>query len=104
MLQSLLTQNLQFPIDERVLVLNSAADPCVPWLAQQLSAGELLLAEDNIAAWNQARAAIQRTGQTGLVFRQVPFHEYTLSEAPTTMDAAVMNVLYQPNNAWMCAV
>ena len=101
MLQSLLTQTLQFAIDERVLILNSAADPCVPWLAQQLGAGELLLAEDNIAAWSQARTAVQAVGKPSPTLRQVPFHEYTVHEASATMDAAIMNILYQPNNTWM---
>jgi 16S rRNA (guanine1207-N2)-methyltransferase len=101
MLQSLLTKTLQCTADERVLMLNSAADPCVPWLAQQLSAGELLLAEDSIAASEQARAAIQRARLSGSRLRQVAFHEYTVHEAPATMDVAVMNILYQPNNAWM---
>src|SRR6266571_4508986 len=101
MFQCLLAETLQFTIDEHVLILNSAADPCVSRLAQQLSAGELLLAEDNIAACGQARAAIQRSGKTGLRRRQVAFHEYTVHDAPATMDAAVMNILYRPSNAWM---
>ncbi len=33
--------------------------------------------------------------------RHVPFHEYTLREAPATIDVAVMNILYQPSNAWI---
>jgi 16S rRNA (guanine1207-N2)-methyltransferase len=100
-LQSLLTQTLQCALNDRVLILNSAADPCVPWLVQRLGAGELVLAEDNIAAWGQAQKAVQGVGRTALALRQVAFHEYTLYEAPATMDAAVMNILYQPNNAWM---
>jgi 16S rRNA (guanine1207-N2)-methyltransferase len=101
MLQSLCIDTVQCAIDERVLILNSASDPCVPWLAQQLSAGELLLAEDNIAAAGQARASIQSQGKSGPRLRQVAFHEYTLHEPPAAMDAAVLNTLYQPNNAWM---
>ncbi|HKV02624.1 MAG TPA: methyltransferase, partial [Ktedonobacteraceae bacterium] len=34
-------------------------------------------------------------------YRHVPFHEYTLREAPATIDVAVMNMLYQPSNAWL---
>lgn len=101
MLQSLLSEILHCAIDERVLMVNSAADPCVPLLAQQLSAGELLLAEDNIAAWGEARATIQRLGKTHVRLQHVPFHTYTAHEAPATMDLAVMNILYQPANAWM---
>ena len=33
--------------------------------------------------------------------RHVPFHEYTLREAPATIDVAILNILYQPSNAWM---
>jgi 16S rRNA (guanine1207-N2)-methyltransferase len=101
MLQSLCIEKVQCAIDERVLILNSAADSCVPWLAQQLSAGELVLAEDNIAAARQAENSIQRQGKSGPRLRQVAFHEYTLHEPPATIDTAVMNILYQPNNAWM---
>jgi 16S rRNA (guanine1207-N2)-methyltransferase len=101
MLQSLLTETLHCAIDERVLILNSASDPCVPHLAQQLSAGELLLAEDNIAACERAESAVRGLGKVGVNLRQVAFHEYILREAPATMDVAVMNILYQPNNVWM---
>ena len=101
MLQSLLAKTLHCAIDERVLILNSSSDPCVPFLAQQLSAGELLLAEDNIVAARQAQVAIARLGKGRPRLRQVAFHEYSLHEAPATMDVAVMNILYQPNNAWM---
>ncbi len=101
MFQSLLAQTVHCAINERVVVLNSASDPCVPRLAERLSAGELLLAEDNIAAWGQARAAVQHLGRLGTQLRHVPFHEYSSREVPGTMDVAVMNILYQPNNAWM---
>lgn len=101
MFQSLLAHTTRCAIDEHAVVLNSASDPCVPRLAEQLSAGKLLLAEDNIAAWGQARAAVQKMGGPGTQFRHVAFHEYSSREAPATMDVAVMNILYQPNNAWM---
>ncbi len=101
MFQSLLAEVLHCAIDERVLMVNSAADPCVSHVARQLSAGELLLAEDNIAACEQARAVVAGLGKAGPRLRHVAFHEYALREAPATMDAAVMNILYQPNNAWM---
>jgi 16S rRNA (guanine1207-N2)-methyltransferase len=101
MLQSFLTDILQFANDEHVVILNSAADPCVPVLVRQLSAGELLLAEDNVAAVQKLQTSMQQSQLTVTNLREVAFHEYTLHEAPATMDAAVMNILYQPNNAWM---
>ena len=33
--------------------------------------------------------------------QHVPFHEYTLHEAPETIDVAILNLLYQPGNAWV---
>ena len=54
MLQSsLLHQTVKLAIDDRVLILNSAADPFVLEAAQSLSAGELILAEDNLASVQQ---------------------------------------------------
>ncbi|MGH2507689.1 MAG: class I SAM-dependent methyltransferase [Ktedonobacteraceae bacterium] len=101
MQHSLLPNILQCAPTERVLILNSAADPCVLRLAQQLSAGELVLAEDNVAASQQALAAIKRLGKVQPRVRQLAFHAYSSHAAPATSDTAVMNILYQPNNAWM---
>lgn len=101
MLHSLLPTTLHCALDERVLILNSAADPCLFTLAQQVSAGELLLAEDNLAAAGQALAAIQQLGKARPRMRHVAFHEYSAHESSATMDTAVLNILYQPNNAWM---
>lgn len=101
MLQSLLAETLQCTANDHVLILNSAADPCLSRLAQQLDNGELLLAEDNIAAAGHAQKTIKRSGAQGLHVRQVAFHEYALREMPATMDVAVLNILYQPGNAWM---
>src|SRR5207248_811615 len=39
--------------------------------------------------------------RTQLRVRHVPFHEYTFQEAPASIDVAIMNLLYQPSNAWM---
>src|SRR5690348_12210164 len=50
---SLLHETVQFAIDDRVLILNSAADPFVLEAVQRLSAGELILAEDNLASLQQ---------------------------------------------------
>src|SRR5258708_36351620 len=104
---SLLDNTVQLAIDDRVVILNSAADPFVPKAAQQVVAGELLLAEDNIALLQSAYSALEREhsmpgGRNSLSrYRHVPFHEYTLREAPATMNVAVMNMLYQPSNAWL---
>jgi 16S rRNA (guanine1207-N2)-methyltransferase len=101
MLQSLLADIVHCTPGERLLLLNSAADPCIPRLAQKLGTGELVLAEDNVAAYEQARAALQALNRASIAYRHVAYHEYTTSEAPATMDSAIMNILYQPNNAWM---
>jgi 16S rRNA (guanine1207-N2)-methyltransferase len=99
---SLLADTVQLAIDDRLLILNSAADPFVIEAARRLSAGELILSEDNIASLQTALSAFEREHvKTQLRMRHVPFHEYTLHEAPATIDVAVMNMLYQPSNAWM---
>ena len=126
---SLLNETVQLAIDDRVLILNSAADPFVLEAARRLSAGELILAEDNIASLLQmnksvgvdlslltpimnVNAKIQPSVGADLSrpspiyrpqlhVRHVPFHEYTLREASATIDVAIMNMVYQPSNAWM---
>src|SRR4249920_1177912 len=55
---SLLNETVQLAIDDRVLILNSAADPFVLEAARRLSAGELILAEDNIASLLQLNKSI----------------------------------------------
>src|SRR5437667_11279160 len=50
---SLLHETVQLAIDDRVLILNSAADPFVLEAPQRLSAGELILTEDNLASLQQ---------------------------------------------------
>jgi 16S rRNA (guanine1207-N2)-methyltransferase len=101
MLQSFITDLLHCSSHEHVVILNSAADPSIARLAQQLVEGELLLAEDSLAAARLARQAVQQAGRSALRLREVAFHEYTLHEAAATMDTAILNILYQPNNAWM---
>src|SRR5215469_1830283 len=139
---SLLHETVQLAIDDRVLILNSAADPFMLEVTQRLSAGELILAEDNLASLQQfnklvganitpqsptnksvmvnvstqsskknlVEADVSRPSpidrpsthsKTQLQIRHVPFHEYTLHEAPATIDVAILNILYQPSNAWM---
>src|SRR5574337_1376037 len=90
MLQSdLLSQTIELGGALHILFLNSAAHPLVALAAQQLQAATITLAEDNVAALNVP----------GL--RHVPYHEYTLWEPPATMDVAILDLLYQPNNAWV---
>src|SRR6266480_147593 len=126
---SLLSETVQLAIDDQVLILNSAADPFVLEAAQRLRAGELILAEDNIASLMQMNrsvgADLSRSApimnvntkiqpsvgadlsrpspiyRPQLHVRHIPFHEYTLHEAPATIDVAIMNMIYQPSNAWM---
>src|SRR5437868_4629369 len=45
----LLSDAVQLAADQHLLVINSAADPFVLRAAQQLHAGQITLAEDNIA-------------------------------------------------------
>ncbi|HZS77296.1 MAG TPA: methyltransferase [Ktedonobacteraceae bacterium] len=99
---SLFNQTVQLALSDAVLVLNSASDPFVIHAAQSTSGGKLLLAEDNIAALQMAQQAFEqaRIPLTASI-RHIPFHEYTVHEPPATMNVAVMNLLYQPSNAWM---
>ena len=102
LLQSrLLADTVQLAPDNRVLFLNSAADPFVSSVAGQLGTGTITLAEDNIAS---LQAALQEAERNGLQTNQlghVAFHEYTLREPAATMDVAIMNLLYQPGNIWV---
>jgi 16S rRNA (guanine1207-N2)-methyltransferase len=92
----LLAESVPLSAEQRLLVLNSAADPFVLRAAHQISRGRLLLAEDNVAALEQVRAALAH-GQV----EHIPFHEYTRESAPGSIDVAVMNLLYQPAKAWV---
>ena len=126
---SLLHETVQLAIDDRVLILNSAADPFMLEAAQRLSTGVLILAEDNLASLQQFTKLVgsdvspmntcvgadvsrpspmyrppilaREPSRTQLHVRHIPFHEYTLREAPETNDVAILNSLYQPSNAWM---
>ncbi len=98
---SLFNRTVQLAIDDRLLVLNSAADAFVPLAAQRIITGELVLAEDNIAALHNAQKVLQGDRFKTARARHVPFHEYTLHEAPATINVALMNILYQPGNAWI---
>ena len=118
LLQSqLLSETVQLATNSHLLVINSAADPFVLKAAQQLRAGQITLAEDNIAALppevlpirqdSVANTSLSNSVAKGvkqkspLLYRHVPFHTYVASELPAIMDVAVMNMLYQPSNVWM---
>src|SRR5690348_17175628 len=98
---SLFSETVQLAIDDRLLVLNSAADPFVPVAAQRIPVGELVLAEDNIAAFHTTQKVLRSDRFKTFRARHIPFHEYTLYEPPATCNVALMNILYQPANAWM---
>ena len=92
---SLLYDFVQFNAADHVLILNSAADPFVPLAARGLTAGTLLLAEDNIATLS----SVLRSFPTRV--QHEAYHDYMLHHAPATIDIAAMNILYQPANSWM---
>ncbi len=89
----LLLNTLQFSRGERVLLLNSARDPIVQTASRQ--GATLVLAEDNIAA---AQEANRLSGKT---LQHLAFHDYILHSPGADMDIAMLNLLYQPSNAWM---
>ena len=104
----LLSDTVRFAVDQNVLVINSAADPFVVKAAQQLRGGQIRLAEDNIAALPAGTDTVvadascpQAVDRLPHPYRHVPFHAYVLCEPRATIDVAVMNMLYQPSNAWM---
>ncbi len=100
MLQShLLHDTVQLAASDQVLVLNSAADPFVPLAIQHLTTGMITLAEDNIATVQHVMERLSPAQRVHV--EHVAFHDYTLRHAADTMDIAVLNLLYQPSNAWM---
>jgi 16S rRNA (guanine1207-N2)-methyltransferase len=96
----LLADTAQLAPDNQVLFLNSAADPFVSLVARQLTTGTITLAEDNIASLHVGLQEAEHNGLHANRLRHVAFHEYTLREPAATMDVAIMNLLYQPGNAW----
>jgi 16S rRNA (guanine1207-N2)-methyltransferase len=91
----LLADTLQIHAQDRVLILNSAANPFVEQIAQQGISGSITLAEDNVAmAQTVVAIAPARV-------HHVAYHNYTLQQPATTIDVAVMDLLYQPGKAWV---
>ncbi len=98
MLQSrLLAETVSLAASDRVLILNSAADPFLTQTIQRVTSGTITLAEDNVATI----AALVPVLQASSHIQHVAFHDYILHYPAGTMDVAVMNLLYQPSNAWM---
>ena len=95
----LLSDAVQLVPGQHILFLNSAADPFVSAVARHCPDCVVTLAEDNIAA---LQAALSESGQAfAHPPRHIAFHEYSAREQAAAMDAAIMNLLYQPSNAWM---
>ena len=90
----LLADTVQVEAGNHVIIVNSAADPFVTQLAQQQTS--ILLAEDNIAAVQQAQCALP-DGR----LQHVAFHNYITRQPAATADVAIMNLLYQPGNTWI---
>lgn len=101
----LLTDTVQFATTDRLLILNSAADPLVERALQRLHTGTLTLAEDNIAVieklTQEARGMRQTSAAPTPRVHHVAFHDYIKHHAAANTDIAAMNLLYQPSNAWM---
>ena len=96
----LLCETVQYSVEDQILVLNSAADPFVRTVVERFSMssadGCMTLAEDNSALANALLSSADAQ-----VVRHVAFHDYMVHASAETMDVAVMNLLYQPNNSWM---
>jgi 16S rRNA (guanine1207-N2)-methyltransferase len=101
--QCLLCETVQYSLEDHMLILNSAAEPFVRQLVERFassSAGGLVtLAEDNVALAHELLSLANHAH----TIQHVAFHDYRERERaiPATVDVAVMNLLYQPNNSWM---
>jgi 16S rRNA (guanine1207-N2)-methyltransferase len=89
----LLRKTLHFTRGEQLLLLNSAYDPVVEDASRQ--GATIVLAEDNIAA---VQAANKLSGRS---LQHLAFHNYIAHAPAANMDTAILNLLYQPSNAWM---
>src|SRR5215471_10764581 len=104
LLSHLLSETVQLTGGARVLILNSAADPFVQVAAKQPGIGPIMLAEDNIAALQSIQPVLEWEHgylPPGQGIYHTPFHKYISMQPPATIDVAVMDLLYQPGNAWM---
>ncbi len=89
----LLCETVQLTTNTTLLVLNSAADPFVPFALKQLRKGIVLLAEDNITTLNIYKQAAN--------VQHVAFYDYISRLSTMPVDVAIMNLLYQPGKAWI---
>lgn len=90
----LLAETVEIHNSDRVLLVNSAASPFVSQLAQQATDGTITLAEDNIATAQEA----SQFSPTQI--QHVAFHNCISHQPTSTMDIAIMDLLYQPGNTW----
>jgi 16S rRNA (guanine1207-N2)-methyltransferase len=90
----LLAETVAINKTDRILFVNSAANPFIAQLAQQVTPGTIILAEDNIA---NAQAAQQLSP---VQLQHVAIHNYISCQPAATMDSAIMDLLYQPGNTW----
>ena len=105
----LLCDTVPLTTADALLVLNSAGDPFVPSAFRQLRTGTITLAEDNIAALQTLYRTLglnfpnlsEEHQQTLSRMQHVAFHNYILHQPISAHDIAVMNLLYQPANAWI---
>jgi 16S rRNA (guanine1207-N2)-methyltransferase len=101
----LLCDTVSLVAGDALLVLNSAGDPFVPFASSQLHTGMITLAEDNVAVLQATGidlADLSKEHQQALPrIQHVAFHDYILHQPASTHDIAVMNLLYQPANAWI---
>jgi 16S rRNA (guanine1207-N2)-methyltransferase len=93
----LLSETVRLTHGSQVLILNSAANPFVQVAAKQPGIGPIMLAEDNVAALQSFQSALER--EQGI--HHTPFHKYISVQPPAAIDVAIMDLLYQPGNAWM---
>lgn len=95
----LLSDTVRLVAGQHIVFLNSAADPFVSAVARCCPDCVVMLAEDHIGL---LQAAVNEAGQAFIhPLYHIAFHEYAAHEQGATMDVAVMNLLYQPNNAWI---
>lgn len=98
-LSQLLADTVRIAAGQHILFLNSAADPFVAAAARRCPDCVVMLAEDNVAA---LQAALDEAEQAFVrPMYHIALHEYAAHGQSAAMDVAVMNLLYQPNNAWV---
>jgi 16S rRNA (guanine1207-N2)-methyltransferase len=95
----LFANTVQLVAGQHILFLNSAADPFLPAVASRCPDCAVTLAEDNVAL---LQTALDEACQAFIhPLYHIAFHEYATHGRSATMDAAILNLLYQPNNAWI---